>query len=363
MTDRAKLAKQHLTEFKSKVEVVIERIYQGELKIAKEFTPEAVRYIEELRNVTLAGGKRLRASFVYYTYMMYRGEKMDAILEIAAALEIVHAFFLVEDDFMDLADTRRGYQTIHKTYEKYHKDSGFKKDAGHFGNAVAVNVGIIGDHLAFNVVTNSDFPDALKLKALDRLNRQVITTGHGQIHDILNEVKRDLTEQDILNVLLWKTGIYTYDNPIHVGAILAGADDEQLKKLSEYAIPAGIAFQIQDDILGSFGDQAKMGKPADGDIKEGKQTLLTYKAYSEGTHAQKQLLDEVLGKHDASDEEIDKIREIFVETGALDYSKQRSLELVREARATLEANDEGQWNSEGVDYLAGIADYMIDRDL
>lgn len=364
MTPKAIKAKENLSEFKVKVEDELEKIFKGEIEIAKEFTPYAVDYINELKNVTLAGGKRLRAAFVYYTYIMHGGNKLDEILRVCAAIELIHAFFLVEDDFMDEAETRRGYPTIHRTYEEMHEKNDYKKDSHHFGNTIAVNVGIIGDHMALNLVNNANFAPELIIKAMNRLNRQVITTGHGQIHDVLNEVRSELTEQDIINVLHWKTGIYTYDNPIHIGAILAGANDSELKDLSRYAVPGGVAFQIQDDILGSFGDESKTGKSASSDIKEGKQTLLTFKAYDEGTEEDRQVLDEVLGDMDATDEDIDSVREIFLRTGALEYSKAKALELVHEAKDALANNQQnGNWNQEGRDFLEGIADYMIDRDL
>lgn len=364
MTQKALLAKKNLKDFRTKVDKKIAEIFDEELEIAEEFTSEAVDYVSEIKKIALADGKRLRPSFVYYTYIMHGGENFDEILKIAAAVEIVHVFFLIEDDFMDLASTRRGKETIHEIYRKYHEKNGFKKDSAHFGDAIAVNAGIIADHIAQNIFVKADFPAEMKLKAMNRLNRQIITTGHGQIHDILNEVKTDLTEQDIENVLRWKTGIYTYDNPIHIGALLAGATEKQLKELSEYAIPGGVAFQIQDDILGSFGNEEKTGKSASDDIKEGKQTLLTYKAYADGSDADREVLDRVLGDLEASEEDVEQVREIMLKTGSLEYSKQRSLELVKKAKASLQKNGrKRRWVDEGVDFLEGIADYMIDRDL
>lgn len=364
MNSKALSAKGTLLAFKNDVEEVLEQIFAKEILEAEGFTKYAVEYIKELANVTQVGGKRLRASFVYYSYVMHHGKDVDEILKIAAAIEMIHAFLLIEDDFMDLGDSRRGYPTIHKTYEKFHIENGFKKDPEHFGHSIAVNVGIIADHLAMNIVTNANFDFKLIKKALNQINRQIIITGHGQIHDILNEVRSDLEEEDILNVLYWKTGIYTYNNPIQTGAILAGANAEDLIMLSDYAIPGGVAFQIQDDILGSFGDEGKTGKPADSDIKEGKQTLLTHYAYQKANESQKKLMNEVIGNPQASDTQINDVRNIFVETGSLDYSKAKALDLVTRAKESLLKNkDVAGWDKLGVDYLEGIADYMIEREL
>lgn len=364
MTEKAVEAKHKLAEFKKKVDSTLEEILEKQVEdAAANYTPDAENYINQLKDICLVGGKRLRGAFVYYSYLMFGGNDEEAILEVAAAIEILHTFLLIEDDFMDIAKTRRGNPTINEYYRKYHKQNNFKKSSRHFGNTVAVNAGIIGDHIALEVLNNVNFDYELIRRALSRVNKQIIITTHGQIHDILNEVKENVSEEDILNVLYWKTGIYTYDNPLQVGAIFAGADDKTLEKVSEYAIPGGVAFQIQDDILGSFGDESKTGKSSDSDIKEGKQTLLTYKAYEQATPEQRKILNRAIGNYKATKADIDKVREVFVETGALAYSKAKAMELVHNAKNSLEKNQKQGWNKEGVDFLMGIVEYMIDREI
>jgi len=363
MNSKASLAKGALVEFKDKIDPILRRILEAEIVEAKNYTGFAVDYMTELMNIAAVGGKRLRPSFVYYTYQLCGGKNLGSIMQIAAAIELVHVFLLVEDDFMDLAVMRHGYPTINETIKKLHQKNKFKKESTHFGNAVAVNVGIIVDHIASNIILNSDFDLRLVKRALNQLNMQIITTGHGQIHDILNEVRSELTQEDIINVLYWKTGIYTYNNPIQVGAILAGANEAQLKMLAEYAIPGGVAFQIQDDILGTFGNESITGKSADGDITEGKQTLLTFYANQNGTEKQRTTLNNIVGKPDATPEEVDEVRKIFIDTGALELTKQKALNLVQEAKtALLKHKDIAGWHPDGVDYLEGIADYMIERE-
>ncbi len=364
MNSKANIARSMIKDFVTKVNPYIAQILDAELEDADNYTELTKSYLTELKGVAMAGGKRLRPSFVYYTYKMSGGRDEEEILRVAAAVELMHVFLLVEDDFTDLSPERRGYPTIHETFKKYHQDHGLKGDAKHFGDNLAVYTGLICDHIASNVINNSSFDRVLIQKALHRLNRQIIVTGHGQIHDVYNEVKGTVSEQDVMNVLYWKTGVYTYDNPIHIGAILAGASADDLKKLSEYAVPGGVAFQIQDDILGSFGEEETTGKSAADDIKEGKQTLLAYIAYKNGNAEDKKILDSVLGNRQASDAEVEQVREIMSKTGAVEYSKQKALELVTEAKTALLRNKElVKWSEEGVDYLEGIADYMIERDL
>lgn len=363
MNSKSNLAKRALVDFKEKIDPVLKIILDAEVLEAKNYTNFAVDYMKELMNIAAVGGKRLRPSFVFYTYQLCGGKNLQSIMRVAAAIELIHVFLLIEDDFMDLADSRRGYPTINETYRKLHKVNKFKKESRHFGHTIAVNVGIIADHIASNIILNSDFEFKLIKKALNQLNMQIITTGHGQIHDMLNEVRGDLTEEDIINVLYWKTGIYTYNNPIQVGAILAGADDTQLRMLADYAIPGGVAFQIQDDILGTFGNESVTGKSTDADIIEGKQTLLTFYANQNGNDEQRKILNNIVGKPDATLEEVEQVREIFVDTGALELTKHKALSLVQKAKsALLEHKDVAGWHQDGVDYLEGIADYMIERE-
>src|SRR5690606_11822028 len=95
-----------------------------------------------------------------------------------------------------------------------------------------------------------------------------------------------------------KTATYTYEASLQLGAALAGAPDEGLKVLTDYSIPAGIAFQIQDDILGMFGDEEKLGKPADSDLKEGKMNFLTIKTLENSNEIDAKRFAEILGNTD-----------------------------------------------------------------
>lgn len=357
-------AKRVLNDFIPRVEARMREHYKVMQADYHEFGEFTELYMEEMLGVGLANAKRLRGAFVYYSYIMNGGEKLEEVISASAAIEFIHLYLLVLDDFMDIDDRRRGHPTVHHTVDKYHREHGLKFDSVHFGNSIAVTAGIICSHFAQNIMLDLDFELERKQEAMRQLNNQIIETGHGQAHDIYNSVKLDPSEQDALNVLKWKTAIYTYQNPIFVGAILAGNNSaDNMDALTQYAYPAGMAFQIQDDILGSFGDSDKSGKPDDSDIKEGKQTLLTVYAYEHASDDQKAILDAVLGKRDATPEEVQQVRDVMVDTGSLEYSKQKAFDFVNEAKATLLKNSKGQWEQEGVDFLEGIADYMIERDL
>ena len=156
-----------------------------------------------------------------------------------------------------------------------------------------------------------------------------------------------------------KTAIYTIEGPLHMGAIAAGASDDQLKILSEYAIPLGMAFQLKDDLLGLFGLEEKLGKPVDSDIKEGKKTILILKAMENAGKQQKEFIVNALGNKNITEKELIKLREIIKKTGSLSYSENLAEKLVKKAKDTIKNSD---FEKQGKEFFLEIADYIIKRD-
>lgn len=363
MDSKKEYAKSKLKEF---IPIIDERIrisLDKELLKTEQYGPFAIEYIELFYKLNFGGAKRLRAAFVYYSYLMHGGKDFDAILDVCVAIEIAHLYLLVIDDWMDLSDSRRGVPTISYELTKKHKEKGWKGSSKHFGDSIATMVGLIFAHYSIDTLLGANFDKELLKRAINQLNRQFIMTAHGQSYDVLNGVIGHASYNEIINVLYWKTGIYTYDNPLRIGAILAGAKDEDLDKFKLFGQEGGVSFQIQDDILGTFGNKDKTGKSVDGDIKEGKHTLLSWKAYEEADKAQKVTLDKVLGNHNATDEEVEEVRNIFIDTGSLTYSRETSLQMVKDAKKHLIEQANVKWEAEGFDFLLGIADYMIEREI
>ena len=129
-----------------------------------------------------------------------------------------------------------------------------------------------------------------------------------------------ISEKEYMEMVAGKTAAL-FEAATKMGAILAGAQDSQLEGLENFAKSAGIAFQIVDDIIGTFGDAKKTGKPTDSDLKEGKKTLLLIKTLENADNYQKNLMKKIVGNRDSNSEEVEQVRNIIVETGALDYSR------------------------------------------
>jgi geranylgeranyl diphosphate synthase type I len=178
--------------------------------------------------------------------------------------------------------------------------------------------------------------------------------------DIFNEVLETADEQAVDKVLLWKTAYYTFMNPLQLGAILAGADEAQLKKLEDFSLSAGRVFQITDDILGIFSEEDKSGKSPLDDIKEGKRTLLSVKALELAPKADAYFLEQMLGNKQLSQAEFQRCRTIIEDSGALAYARKQAQDSVIDALAALDKAGDG-WVQTHKEFLAQLVQYLIDR--
>ncbi|HEX7586217.1 MAG TPA: polyprenyl synthetase family protein [Patescibacteria group bacterium] len=355
-------AKQTLAELKKKIDPKIERYLNLVIEDTEKTDKNVADALRYVKKIILAGGKRARAVFMYYGYLAAGGKDLKNIIRISISIELIHMFLLMHDDIIDQDDKRHGVTTIHKRYESLGKKFLKIRNPEHFGNSMAIIVGDMLGALGNRVIYESDFRPELIVKALHKLQDIVSMTCIGETEDIYIENKGKATEKEIILMYENKTAKYTIEGPLHLGAILAGADDNFLKIFSEYAIPVGIAFQIQDDILGIFGNEEKMGKPVGSDVRQGKQTILVAKAYEKADFKQEKILDKTLGNRSLTLEELEEFKKVIMETGSLDYAKNLSLSLVAKGKKALESSSsQVRMEKEAEDFLLSIGDYIISR--
>ena len=311
-------AKETLTNFVKKINQELEKYFDKEIRqvfgVSSKEKVLSTHILQHTKEHNLRPAKRLRGSFVFYGYRLFREGCEKEILNAAMSIELVHTALLIHDDFMDQDDTRRGKPTTHEYYKNYHKSKKFRFSSLHYGESMAVNIGDAALCLGYEILGRSSFSTTRKLAALNRLLRGIANTAYGQAYDITLEGKGKAKESVIIDLNLAKTAIYTYENPLHIGAILAGATDKDLEILTRYAIPGGVAFQLQDDILGLFGNPEKTGKPAHSDLRQGKMTLLIINALEKGNKIQQQKLKEIWGKRDLNHKDADEVRKIVTNT-------------------------------------------------
>jgi geranylgeranyl diphosphate synthase type I len=328
---------------------------QTERETLKKFGANARLEIDAYLSILCRGGKRIRGGLAMAAYEMAGGTDKKLILQAARALEMLHAYILIIDDFQDRSNIRRGGPAAHSLLARYHKRHELAGDAEHFGASIALNAALSGAHLAQQALAELNVDPITKMKVIEQINRTMVTTAHGQTNDIINEVVADVPESDIDRVLEWKTAHYTFLNPLTVGLTLAGADDASIRAIHDYAMHAGKAFQITDDILGTFGSEFESGKSPMDDIREGKRTLITAYALEHTNNENKNFLVQMLGNESISPVEFERCKDILMESGALDYTYQSAKTHVEEALQSLEKVDYD------TRFLSGLATSLLHR--
>lgn len=326
----------------------------------QEFGANARLEIDAYLSVLARGGKRIRGALTMLAYEMSGGTDHKMILQAARALEMLHAYILIIDDFQDRSRTRRGGPTAHIQLADYHRQHELANSSEHFGASIALNAALSGSHAAQQVLASLHIDPELKLRVIDTINHTMIVTAHGQTNDILNEVVAEVSMLDIERVLEWKTAQYTFVNPLTVGMVLAGADDQTIAAISDYAIHAGKAFQITDDILGTFGTEFDSGKSPMDDTREGKRTLISAYALEHTNDDNKNFLVQMLGNTHLTPVEFDRCKDILIESGALEYAQSTAVSHVNVAITSLD-KEAVRWSPEGVSLLRGLAHYLLGR--
>ncbi|MDZ7676874.1 MAG: polyprenyl synthetase family protein [Acidimicrobiales bacterium] len=268
--------------------------------------------LEALRSLVMSGGKRLRPAFCYWGFVGAGGSADDrTVIDAGAAFEFLQAFALVHDDVMDGSSTRRGARTAHLAFADRHADEVWRGEQRRFGEGVAILIGDLAHVYADLLLRSAPAP------VLDVWDELRIELNVGQYLDILGTARGDTDPAGARRIARYKSGKYTIERPLHVGAALAGRYDELAEVLTAYGDPLGEAFQLRDDILGAFGESSLTGKPVGDDLREGKPTPLLAVASQRANRAQQRALDGI-GDPTLTDEAIADIQEVLVGTGAID---------------------------------------------
>lgn len=264
-------------------------------EILSAFLPEKKgayyeRVIDAMRYSFYAGGKRLRPMMMLESFRMFGGKDENIVKPFMAALEMIHTYSLIHDDLpaMDNDDYRRGRLTNHKQYDE--------------ATAILAGDGLL--NFAFEVVSNSMIQSVSlqdcnllmrQTKALQILAHKAGVFGMigGQVADIEAEKKADATKEELLFIHENKTAALI-QAALTIGAVLAGASNENVMMVEQIGYNVGVAFQIQDDILDKIGDEALLGKPVGSDEKNEKTTYVTLEGLEKAQADQKHLSEEAI---------------------------------------------------------------------
>ena len=333
----------------SRVNARLERFFDEKRAHAQRLSPRAEELVAAVAELTMRGGKRLRPLAIYAGYRAAARDEhpdFEEVVTLGASIELLQTYLLIQDDWMDDDEERRGGPAAHVAFKRQVGDS-------KLAASLAILAGDIAAGFAFELLHATRFPPRRAAAAL-----QAFTTMHFEV--VCGQQLDLLGHEAVTLVHHLKTGSYTVRGPVTLGALLGDASDEQLQALERFARPLGIAFQLRDDVLGTFGDTHSTGKPAGHDLREGKNTALVSEARTLLSAADRDRLDEVLGNPLATTAAVDAV------TGALERSGARArveseLDLrLAEARTALQ---EGQTlQPEGVAMLLQLLERIALRD-
>jgi geranylgeranyl diphosphate synthase type I len=335
-----------IEDVRGAVDACLGRFFEEERARVRALAPEAVELVGAIAELTLRGGKRLRPAVLVAAFCSVAPDRdWRATLPACAALELFQSYLLIHDDWMDGDDRRRGGPAVHAAFADRFGDP-------HLGASLAILAGDLASAYAQRLLIDALAVAARPRDVLATFVRMQAEVVFGQGLDLL-------ASPDVSRMQQLKTGSYTVAGPLRLGALLGGGNDAQLEALEAFGSPLGEAFQLRDDLLGTFGDPAATGKPAGNDLRAGKRTALVRECERLLDGAERAPLDSVLGNKDASDAEVAAAAELLVRSGARRNVEQRLATLLERACAAL---DNGCLLDPGRSMLRELAGALAIRD-
>ncbi|MFJ8565489.1 polyprenyl synthetase family protein [Streptomyces sp. NPDC093514] len=279
---------------------------------------------ERLAAFTCQGGSRIRPRFLWWALRACGGTDAHTpgALRVAAALELIQSCALIHDDVMDQSAVRRGKPSFHTQIARQYPQAQAAREPGPspFSQSAAVLAGDLALSWADDLIAVADLDPPVRARVL-RIWRAMRTEMiAGQYLDLHGQTTSSRSAVQAMRTVSLKAARYTVEQPLALGAALAGADDTTTRALTAAGRCAGIAFQLRDDLLGVFGDPALTGKPSGEDIRSGKATYLLALAHTRarasGATAVVDLLQDCRGSAPLSDSALAAVREALHSTGA-----------------------------------------------
>jgi geranylgeranyl diphosphate synthase type II len=285
------------------------------------------------------GGKRIRPLLVLAGCDLYGGD-LDKVINVAIGIELFHNFTLLHDDIMDQAPIRRGKDTVHKKWN--------------------ANIAILSGDTMFSLATEyisqtqaTVLPEVLQVFTMTA--RQVC---EGQQYDMNFESQENVSLPDYMRMIRLKTAVLIACS-LKLGAIVAGANTEEKKKIYTFGENLGLAFQLQDDLLDTFGEENKFGKEIGGDIVAKKKTFLYVKALElAGDKQRKELLRCLSARSMTPDEKIRRVKNLYRLLHVEEITKAEISDWFDKALQCLDQMDVGQNDKKE---LRGFAKRLLNR--
>jgi geranylgeranyl diphosphate synthase, type I len=323
-----------LAALRNEVDVALAAALERSLPRLDAVHPSLAPVTAELRGF-LAGGKRIRPALLLLGHLAAGGTDRRRVHGPALALELLHTCALVHDDVIDRAATRRGRPTVHHAFARQHERAGWSGDPEAYGEALAILLGDLAFVQADELFLDAEVSADALLAGFQRFTLLREEVMVGQYLDLQAATARTTDRELALTIATLKSGRYSVARPLEIGALLAGADPALVAGLGAVGDPLGRAFQLRDDLLGVFGEEASTGKSVSSDLAEGKRTLLIAEATTRLDPDDRSELEAGLGDAQLTDEQAVRLRQLLAASGARESIETTIAAEVAAARAAL----------------------------
>jgi len=304
----------------------------------------------QVRDFVARSGKGLRPALCIATARALGGRGEHA-LPMAGGIEMLHNAFLVHDDIEDGSDLRRGQPTLHKRV----------------GTPLAINTGDAMNALALRMIRRgaAQLGPAVALRILDEVDHMLVESLEGQASELgwMHDNDLDVGTDDYLRLVLKKTAWYSFIHPLRIGALVARGDDTKLDRFNRYGYLLGLAFQITDDVLNLEGD-GRYGKEIDGDLWEGKRTLILIHGHQHASPLDRAWMMDFLAKprDRRLPREVQRLHDLLAGGGSIAWARQCAATLGAAAALEFEGAYAGARPGPDLDWLRGVGAFLSARD-
>ncbi|OQB10318.1 MAG: Octaprenyl-diphosphate synthase [Candidatus Omnitrophica bacterium ADurb.Bin205] len=291
---------------------------------------------KSIKEYILREGKRVRPILFCIGYLGFAKRPARGLFKSAISLELLHDFMLIHDDIIDKSDIRRGKPAMHVVLDKkIPKNKGVKFN----GQDMAIVTGDVIYAMALDAFLSIEEKPKRKELALKKLILAALYTGSGEFIELLLGAKQieKVNKNEVYKIYDYKTANYTFASPLAMGATLAGAENGQILKLLQYGMFLGRAFQIKDDIIGTFSKSSEIGKSNLTDLTEAKKTILLWHAYNNCSGREKKIMKKILAMGRVREAQLKQIRSIILKSKSLKYAKDEIKSLIAKSKNILES--------------------------
>lgn len=316
----------------------LQNYFQDQTARADAISTEYAHLWKSIELVAIAGGKRIRPYQLILSYLAYAADQdYEKVIPAALAQELLHIALLIHDDIIDNDTIRRGIENVAGQYVRRYEHMPINtSQKRHLANGAALLAGDLLIAAAQDKLLECKIESEKLLAARHTFSEVIFRVCSGELLD-MESVFASESREDAQVIAEQKTASYSFMGPLVIGAQLAGAAEDQIEAIKDFAHATGTAFQLQDDLLGVFGEESVTGKSNTGDITEGKYTYIIESFYRLSDAQAIEIFKKSFGNAGATQDELRQVKQLLIDSGAVRATEELITKYVEQAHASIEA--------------------------